>query len=196
MTRLAEELERLDAVPREVTDAKYGPMRASGDAIARLPQVVEMTKTMLSVDKELVPVAWLIRGEHTVDVLGVPIPDQRSKSVQMNRVADQVEHLSADGLIFIVESWLDLADQDLEIGDRDMKVSHPHEERGEGIWITAITKDGRSAEAMTQFFRSEDGEITFGPSAFSNGRVPNMLLPIIRRWDQTKPPGAGEPGKK
>jgi len=196
MTQLTEELERLDAVPREVTDAKYGPMRASGDAIGRLQQVVEMTKTMLLVDKELVPVAWLIRGQHTVDVLAVPILDQRSKSVQMNRVADQVEHLNADGLIFIVESWLDLADSDLEIGDRDMKVSHPREERGEGIWITAITKDGRSAEAMTPFFRAEDGEITFGPSAFSKGGVPNMLLPVIRRWDQTKPPCAGKPGKK
>jgi hypothetical protein len=114
----------------------------------------------------------------------------------MNRVADQVEHLNVDGLIFIVESWLDLADSDLEIGDRDMKVSHPREERGEGIWITAITKDGRSAEAMTPFFRAEDGEITFGPSAFSKGGVPNILLPVIRRWDQTKPTGAGKPGKK
>jgi hypothetical protein len=116
-------------------------MRASGDAIGRLPQVV-------------------------------------------------------DGLIFIVESWLDPADSDLEIGDRDMKVSRPREERGEGIWIIAITKDGRSAEAITPFFRAEDGEITFGPSTFSKDGLPNMLLPVIRRWDQVKPPGAREPGKK
>jgi hypothetical protein len=186
MTQLTEELERIDLVPREVTDAKYGVMRASGDAIRMLPQVTEMTKRMLSVDKELATVAWLLRGQHTADVLAVPIPDQRSKSVQMNRVADHVEQLNADGVIFVAESWLDLADSELVVGDRDIKLARPPKERGEGIWIAAITKDGRSAEAMTPFSRGGDGEIVFGPSTFSEGVLPNMLLPVLRRWDQMK----------
>jgi hypothetical protein len=193
MTQLTEGMEilHLDDIPREVTQARYGEMAVSGDAIARVPQVTEMVKRMLSVDKELATVAWLLRGPQTVDIFAMPMPNQSSKSVQMNRLADLVEQVSADGVVFICESWMDTADADLVVGDRDMKAASPPEERGECIWIIAVTKDGRSAESITVFTHGEDGEIVFGPTMVNLGGLPNMLIPVVRRWQQMESRDSG-----
>jgi hypothetical protein len=176
MTKYTEEMEILRAgdIPREVTDAKYGKASVSGNAIERVPQVVEMTKRMLAVDKELATVAWLLRGDQTVEIFAMPMPDQRAKLIQMNRLADLVEQSNADGVIFITESWMHVPPP---------AVSTP-ENRGECIWICAITRDGQSAESITIFTRGEDGEIIFQPSMPINGGQINALQPIVRRWQK------------
>jgi hypothetical protein len=193
MTQFTEGVEVLDQddIPREVTRARYGEMSVSGDAIARVPQVAEMTKRMLRVDKELATVAWLFRGPQAITIFAIPVPNQRAKAVQMNRLADLVEQLNADGVVFICESWLDVADANLVVGDRDMKVAHPSAERGECIWIVGITKDGRSVESITVFMHKEDGDTVFGPTTVNPCDPPNMLIPVIRRWQQVEPRNSG-----
>ena len=64
MTQYTEGIEILrdGDIPAEVTDEKYGRWTFSGNAVERVPQVTEMAKRMLSVDKELATVAWLFRG--------------------------------------------------------------------------------------------------------------------------------------
>lgn len=183
MTNYTEEMEILRAgdMPKEVTDSKYGQMTVSGDAIERVPQVTEMAKRMMSVDKELSTVGWLLRGDRTVNIYAMPMPDRRSKLIQMNRLADLVEQSNADGVIFISESWLYPA----EVGtERSPETPSESRNRGECIWISAVTRDGRSAETITVFTRGKDGEIIFEPSIPIEGGQNNALQPIVRRWRQ------------
>lgn len=188
MTKYTEEMEILHAgdIPREVTGAKYGKAAVSGNAIERVPQVTEMAKRMLSVDKELATVAWLLRGAETAEIFALPMPDQRAKLIQMNRLADLVEQVNADGVVFIAESWIDFTMATAGAGDRSAKAIRPSQNRGECIWISAIMRDGQSAESITVFTRGKGGEIIFEPTAFGKDVQANALLPIVRRWEQIK----------
>lgn len=177
MTKYTEEMEVLHAgdIPKEVTDAKYGKMTVSGNSVERVPQVTEMAKKMLSVDKELATVAWLTRGNQTVDIFAMPMPDQRSKLIQMNRLADLVEQSNADGVIFITESWTYFPSKE---------ASSTSPTRGECIWVSAVMRDGRAAETMTAFTRGKNDEIIFEASIPIQGGQLNALQPIVRRWQQ------------
>jgi hypothetical protein len=183
MTKYTEEMELLRAgeIPQEVTDAKYGKASVSGNATERVPQVTEMAKRMLSVDKELATVAWLLRGDQTVEIFGMPMPDQKAKLIQMNRLADLVEQSNANGVIFISESWVY---PPASTEKRNPEAAAALQNRGECIWISAITRDGQSAETMTVFTRGKDGEILFEPSISIEGGQLNALQPIVRRWQQ------------
>jgi hypothetical protein len=186
MTQYTEEMElqRAGDIPEEVTDARYGKARVSGNAIERVPQVTEMAKRMLSVDKELATVAWLLRGKRTVEIFAMPLPDQRSKLIQMNRLADLVEQSNADGVIFISESWVYFPASTASTVNRSPEATTALQNRGECIWISAITRDGQSAETMTVFTRGKEGEINFEPSIPIEGGQLNALQPIVRRWQQ------------
>jgi len=186
MTQYTEEIEILRAgdIPQEVTDAKYGKMQVSGNAIERVPQVTDMAKRMLSVDKELATVGWLLRGQQTVEIFAMPMPDRRSKLIQMNRLADLVEQSNADGVIFITESWLYPPAASASSGNPSADAAAALQNRGECIWISAVTRDGQSAETMTVFTRGKDGEINFEPSIPIEGGQANALQPIVRRWQQ------------
>jgi hypothetical protein len=191
MTQLTEGIEvlRLDDIPAEVTRAKYGEVKVSGDAIQRIPNATEMAQRMLAVDKGLATVAWLLRGQQTVDIFAMVMPDQNAKRVQMNRLADRVEYANADGVVFICESWYDLPRPATGVENRDSVPSHKRRNRGECICVAGITKDGRSAECITVFYRGRDGEIVFGPSTMTQSSSVNMLLPVIRRWHQMESRG-------
>lgn len=185
MTQYTEGIEILrdGDIPAEVTDAKYGRWNISGNAVERVPQVTEMAKRMLSVDKELATVAWLLRGDRPVRVFAVPMPDQRSKLIQMNRIADLVEQENADGLVFVSESWFFPAPAE---PTRRRKARPPvaPENRGECISVCGVTRDGQSAEMITIFTRGKNDEIIFEPSiSVENGQI-NNLQPIVRRWQQ------------
>lgn len=184
MTKYMEEMEILrDDIPKEFTDAKYGRTPISGNAIERVPQVTELAKRMLSVDKELAPVAWLLRGDQAVQIFAVPMPDQRSKLIQMNRVADVVEQSNADGLVFVSESWLSPMPVD-PTGRRKAKPPAEPKSRGECISVCAVTRDGKSAEMITVFTRGKNDEVIFEPSiSVEDGQI-NNLRPIVRRWQQ------------
>lgn len=186
MTKYTEEIEILRDrdIPKEVTDAKYGQATVSGNAIERVPQVTEMAKRMLAVDKELATVAWLLRGDQTVQIFAVPMPDQPAKVIQMNRLADLVEQSNADGVIFVSESWVYPPASTASTGNRSSGTTPPFQNRGECIWISAITRDGQSAETITIFTRGKEGEIAFGPSTSIEGGQLNALQPIVRRWQQ------------
>lgn len=134
MTQYTEGIEILrdGDIPAEVTDEKYGRWTFSGNAVERVPQVTEMAKRMLSVDKELATVAWLLRGEKPVRVFAVPMPDQRSKLIQMNRIADLIEQTNADGLVFVSESWFSPVPAE-PTGRRKAKPPAAPQNRGECI---------------------------------------------------------------
>jgi hypothetical protein len=140
MTKYTEEMELLRAgdIPQEVTDAKYGKASVSGNAIERVPQVTEMAKRMLSVDKELATVAWLLRGDQTVEIFGMPMPDQKAKLIQMNRLADLVEQSNANGVIFISESWVHSHAPTASTGNRNPETAAAFQNRGECIWYIAV----------------------------------------------------------
>jgi hypothetical protein len=137
-----------------------------------------MAKRMLSVDKELATVAWLLRGDQTVQVFVVPMPDQRSKMIQMNRLADLVEQSNADGVIFISESWV------YSPASTNAEPAAVRQNRGECILVSAATRDGQSAETVTIFTRGKNGEISFEPSTSIEGGQLNALQPVVRRWQQ------------
>jgi hypothetical protein len=188
MTRLTEEIKILRSgdIPAEATRARYGDMKTYGDAIQRVPHATDMAKRMLAIDKELATAAWLLRNNRIVDIFAMIVPDQDSKRVQMNHLADRVERADADGVVFIGESWYGLPASDGGIGDRDRKLSPKNRDRSECIWVVGITRDGRTAECITVFSRGKDGKILFGPSTMIPGGSVNMMLPVIRRWDQMK----------
>ncbi|WP_435589514.1 hypothetical protein [Micromonospora chalcea] len=184
MTQMREKLyvvQRGD-IPFEVVRKRYGDFAMSGDAIKRVPQAVAMGKRMLSLDKELLTSAWLLRGEQVVDMLSMVFIDQHSKIVQVHQLADRLERARADGLVFLTETWLGAALEGGANADHEAVPPSKQPNRSEALWVTGATQDGRLRESLTIFFRGVDGQIFFGPTQYLRGGFVNALRPVFDRW--------------
>ncbi|WP_162959007.1 hypothetical protein [Micromonospora tulbaghiae] len=184
MTQMREKLHVVQRgdVPFEVVEKRYGDFTISGDAIKRVPQAVAMAKRILSVDKELLTSAWLLRGEQVIDGLSMVFSDQDSKLVQMHQLADRVDRARADGLVFLTETWLGAPlEGDASAGSNAVPPSKQPNRR-EALWVTGATQDGRLRESLTVFFRGIDGRIFFGPTQYLRGGSVNALRPVFERW--------------
>jgi hypothetical protein len=181
----AEVTERIEVIPDSVSHDRYGKIRLTGDAIARVPQIIEVNKRMLMLDGGLATVAIFMRGDRAIDTLGLDFYDQGSKRVALHKVADWAERYDADGVIFVAEAWL------TEIGPEENPTDPPKfparagDNRMEAITVAAITRDGRSTDSVCMFTREQDGKIVFDETLHDVGQQVNALEPVRRRWRET-----------
>lgn len=162
---------------------RYGDFKSrNGDAIARVLYATGMAKRMLAVDKKLATVAWLIRDDAVADGLAMVFGDDADQRAAIHQLADRAARVGADGVVILTEAWwapptgpaTDTAGRPIPPSQRP--------DRGEAIWITGMTRDGRVRQSLTRFFRSPDGAIRFERPEFTNGRAVGMLEPVARRW--------------
>jgi hypothetical protein len=176
---------RADPVSAEASRQRYGDyLLSEGDAIGRVQGATAMAKRMLATDKVLASIAWLLRGERIVGTMGVVFRDRESLSVQMHRLADLVERVDADGMVFFAESWHVVLDSRTDMGGPVALLPSERANRSEAIWVIGITRDGRTAESETLFFRGTDGKIFFGPTGMVYGRSVKLMEPIVKKWQQ------------
>jgi hypothetical protein len=72
---------------------RYGEIALTGDAIAMVPQIIDVNKKMLKLDGALMTVAILIRGEQMIDTVSLEFYDQASKRIAFHKVGDWVRRL-------------------------------------------------------------------------------------------------------
>jgi hypothetical protein len=84
---------------------RYGENELTGDAIALVPQIIEINKKMLSLDGGLMTVAILMRGDQIIDTFSLEFDDQASKRLAFHKVGEWVRRYGADGVVVVSESW-------------------------------------------------------------------------------------------
>ncbi len=73
---------------------RYGPMSsATGTAVEIVPNALEIAKRMLSADKDLMTVAWIVRNQKVVDIYPVMFPNRASKRLMMHRLTDRIRRV-------------------------------------------------------------------------------------------------------
>jgi hypothetical protein len=161
---------------------RYGSVPMSGTAVELVPSALEIAKRMLSADKELVPVAWIIRDKTVVGFSPLHFPNHDAKRLTMHRLADRLEVMDADGVIVVGEWWS--AEIDAE---EYLRTNAPHAEelpnRREAIQVIALMRDGQTADRGLFFEHGPNDEIVFGELDADTGGMLNFLEPIRRKWN-------------
>jgi hypothetical protein len=167
----------------EVLRQRYGEFKTQhGDAIARVLPATGMAKRLLAVDKNLATVAWVIRDSAVVDGLAMVFDDDTDRRVAMHRLADLVARAGADGVLILTEAWW--APPTSTATDSAGRPIPPSQrpDRGEAIWITGMTREGRIRQSLTRFSRAPNGAIHFKRPEFTDGGPVGILEPIAQRW--------------
>ncbi|TDD39045.1 hypothetical protein E1287_04360 [Actinomadura sp. KC06] len=177
-------IQSLDEELGERARQRYGDFTVHGDAIERVPTVLEMARRMLTVDKSLATAAWLLRGDRMVGLMALQFYDQASKRLAMYKLAEHVARKRADGVLLICEAWIAAAEpgEDLRTGRPKPAGERPN--RQEAVDVTGITRDGRHSHMLCLFTREESGEISFSPAVEDPSGTPNFLEPVKRVWEK------------
>jgi len=163
---------------------RYGENTLTGDAIAMVPQIMELNKKMLSLDGGLMTVAILMRGEQMIDTYSLEFYDQASKRIAFHKVGDWVRRYAADGVVVASESWIAFLEETEDLRDPNIIPARDRPDRQEAITVTGITKDGRALKAMCIFTRDANGQINFGDTVLTDSTHFNSLEPVRRVWEK------------
>jgi hypothetical protein len=163
---------------------RYGENSLTGDAIAMVPQVIEINKKMLMIDGGLATVAILMRGEKMIDTVSLEFYDQASKRIAFHKVGDWVRRFDADGVVIVSESWMAFLGKDEDVSDPNIIPARDRPNKQEAITVTGITKDGRMLKASCIFTRDTHGQISFGDTILTDSIHANTLEPIRRVWEK------------
>lgn len=150
-----------------------------GRAIDQAIVYHEWGKTFLKRDGNHAPFVWLFRDGKPVRMGQMFPEDQQDKMLMMERLAGEVERLSADAVIVSTEAWMALlvAENDdrhrLRAGERD--------DRFEAFVTEAVERDGSSVNLTTVFVREDEG-IVFASTQTDFGRPALTFEPIRRVW--------------
>lgn len=161
---------------------RYGGLEITEcDAIELVPKIIELNKRMLVADGRLLTAAWLFVGKRVVDLYFSTFYDQGSKRLALRKLADRVELLRADSVLFITEAWMAKLEEGEAIGPATLPAgSRP--DRMEAIEVTAIARDGRGTCSICTFHHEADGSIVIDDTIHDIQGVANYLEPIRQRW--------------
>lgn len=157
---------------------KYGDFEIHGDAIERVPQIVESSKAILRKDENLLPFIWILKGDQLVHFFGVHYQGTASKRVAMENLAEFLKHVDADGIVHAGEIWLRPLTPEGSAWNSDGNLNDPI---GEAVLVVGLTKDGRELSGMVPFYRNEEGETHFEETSFDESSS-NFMKPIRRAW--------------
>jgi hypothetical protein len=181
-TEVSEHLELIPLISEDEVEDRYGESKVTGDAIARVPQIIEMNMRMLARDGGLATVAIFMRDTYMIHFFGLDFFDQASKRLALRRVADLAERYNANGVILVSETWVAPIGPGEDPSDSRTVPARARPDRMEGINVVAITRDGRTASSTCIFSRNDDGTFVFGETAHGTGVQINLLEPLRRRW--------------
>ncbi len=156
-----------------------------GDPIALAPQLMDHARRVIVREKKHINLAYLFRGEKVVDMSSPMYADQNAKYLTFHRLADRVETLRADGIVFLAEMWYvtdhKYDDEGAMIPPRDRG-----KDRMEALHVFAATRGGGRASLITPFSRNLLGKIILEPTIddMDTADMEHLgpLTPIISRW--------------
>ena len=163
---IAEYVRTLPGTTQEAVQ-RYGENNLTGDAIAMVPQVLEINKKMLSMDGRLMTVAILMRGDKMIDTCSLEFYDQGSKRIAFHKVADWVRRYGADGVVLTSESWVAVLKEGENLLDPNTVPARdrPDKQKRYRLELGAIA---RAAEAICIFTRDANGQVVFGDTALTD----------------------------
>ncbi|HSC21020.1 MAG TPA: hypothetical protein VLC07_04770, partial [Solirubrobacterales bacterium] len=134
------------------------------------------------VDGHLTIVAWLLRDGQLLRQISMEPEDQRDKYLNIESLAEQVERLGAEEVIFTTELWTAPA---VESGDRRIALRpSERDDRSEALGTYALRRNGEFRLWQSSVERDGDevrlGEATVTDDAGAN--APLFLAPIIAVW--------------
>jgi hypothetical protein len=88
--------------------------------------------------------------------------DDADRRAAMHRLADIVARAGADGVLILAEAWWapPTGTATADSAGRPIPPSQ-RPDRGEAIWITGMTREGRIRQSLTRFSRAPNGTIHF-----------------------------------
>ena len=150
-----------------------------GRAVDQAQVYHEWGKTFLKRDGNHAPFVWLFKEGKPV-LMGQMFPeDQQDKMLMMERIAGEVERLSADAIIVSTEAWMALAVPDND--DRRRLRAGERDDRMEAFVTEAVQRDGLSVNLTTMFVRESEG-IVFAQTQTDFERPALTFEPILRVW--------------
>lgn len=150
-----------------------------GRAIDQAQVYHEWGKTFLKRDGNHAPFVWLFKEGKPV-LMGQMFPeDQQDKMLMMERIAGEVERLSADAIIVSTEAWMALAVPDND--DRRRLRAGERDDRMEAFVTEAVQRGGLSVNLTTMFVRESEG-IVFAQTQTDFERPALSFEPILRVW--------------
>ncbi|MYW04526.1 hypothetical protein [Streptomyces sp. SID3343] len=167
---------------------RYGSFSTPlGSPVDVAPRYLEQGKIILAKDKAHHTFVWLFRGEKIVHEMVPMFQDQNSKYLALNRIADAVESVRADGLLFMGESWYAMGEKLTDAGK--MIPARDRADKKEALVVDAITRKGEARALMATFERTFWGKIIFADDVIDEDIFPNFLVPIRERWTQMERQG-------
>lgn len=135
-------------------------------------------------DGHLVTVAWLLRDGRILRQISMEPEDQREKYLNIESLAEQVERLGAEEIVFTTELWEVPA---VGSGDRRV-VLRPSErdDRSEALGTYALRRNGEFRFWRSPIERDGDtaslGEMTVTEDAVANAAL--FLAPVLAVWKE------------
>jgi hypothetical protein len=133
------------------------------------------------VDGHLVTVAWLLRDGQLLRQISMEPEDQREKYLSIESLAEQVERMGADEIVFTTELWEASA---VEPGDRRARLRpSERDDRREALGTYALRRNGEFRFWRSSIERNGD-EVRLGETTVSGNSegAPFFLVPVIRVW--------------
>jgi hypothetical protein len=137
-----------------------------------------LARRTMTVDKFHGTFAWLYREGVRLALVDVTPADQQDKAVKMRALADEVDRLGADGVIYTAETWLAL--------DFDVDTRRPseREDRKEALMTSQLDRGSDAVLWLSLFTRDEGGNIVFEEPSRDLIDGPTNFRPILRVWER------------
>jgi hypothetical protein len=164
----------------------YGPELPSGQrprekGVFGMAELFHISgRHFLLVDGYLETVAWVLKDGHSLRQILLRPEDQREKYLAIASLAEEVDSLGANEVIFTTEAWeaiaLDPDDERAELrpGER--------EDRTELMVTYALRRGEKGRVWSSKINRTESGEIRLDEMSFREEQV-LFLQPIVKVWE-------------
>lgn len=139
-------------------------------------------KRILEVDGYHRTLAWLYHDCGQVTTMILDPEDQQDKVVRVRRLAQEVQRLGADAVLYTSEAWFALP-----VDDNDPRAPLRPAERDDRLEMLAtylIRRDGDHAAWFTPFGRDSNGAVVLHGTQEQAGFSPlPFFAPVLRVWD-------------
>ncbi|MEU6524864.1 hypothetical protein ABZ892_19060 [Streptomyces sp. NPDC046924] len=190
LSEISEDFEVADDVTAQAAFEAYQlPEFPDGDAIDRVPGLMDIARRIMEKDGAHGTFAFLFAGRSLLSIQAMQFDSQRTKRLSFERLAQRVESMRADGVLVIGEMWMGVQ-TDLEKKLNTILIpARDRLDKTEALSVYAITRDERQAERLCFVERgpngethcSDDVEVDYGPM--------NTMIPIRRKWKEMESRG-------
>ncbi|MGW3057641.1 hypothetical protein ACWC98_17210 [Streptomyces goshikiensis] len=161
-----------------------------GDAIACVPGYMEVARRLMQRDGFHATMAVCYKGDAVVRIQGMQFPDQATKLLSFERLANLIESLRADGVLIIGEMWTSVQTEAEKRLGTVLLPARDRLDKREALTVYAITRDGRHADLVCFVERTPSGDVICGdPFALDVETGANTVIPIRRKWKEMEARG-------